>query len=545
MALKRLGIPYTVVGTSEIDGPAMRSYEAIHGPVNQLGDITKLESLPECDLVTYSFPCLTGDMPVLTSKGYMPIRSIEPGDCVYSLDGKYHRVLASGCTGTQPTYRLKVKGHKEVRCTANHTFRVQYADGAIGWVPATMLDRLGEARVVACDGEDEDKPILSLWEVESVTPTNYAENVYDITVEGSESFVVNGLVTHNCQDLSVAGMQRGMELGSGTRSSLLWEVGRLIGKAVEDGHPPQCLLMENVDAILNQLNIDAFEAWIRVLEKLGYTSTYQVLNAVNYGVPQNRRRCFMVSYYGNLRYVFPEEHPTDRRLRDVLEDEVPESFYLSDEKIAKYEAHKRRHDAKGHGLGWKPVTPDQIGHPTTTKPDRQSQNFLITQGSLAEYRAEHEDDSESEDGASIVIAGKIDCGYDYRGRVYGDEGISPALNACGGGDLMPKIEVVGDMPQDYVQTRHVYSDSGVSPTVTAQRLNNVPKIEVKGHVEVAPSDEPHDTSLAFKGNITSMGVQSGRVYGDDGIAPTIPSQPFQGPTPLVMEDGHTRGDVDE
>ena len=508
MALKRLGIPYTVVGTSEIDGPAMRSYEAIHGPVNQLGDITKLESLPECDLVTYSFPCLTGDMPVLTSKGYMPIRTIEPGDCVYSLDGKYHRVLASGCTGTQPTYRLKVKGHMEVRCTAHHTFRVQYADGAIGWICATMLDRLGKARVVACDGEAEDKPILSLWEVESVTPTNYAENVYDITVEGSESFVVNGLVTHNCQDLSVAGMQRGMELGSGTRSSLLWEVGRLIGKAVEDGHPPQCLLMENVDAILNQLNIDAFEAWIRVLEKLGYTSTYRVLNAVNYGVPQNRRRCFMVSYYGNLRYVFPEGHPTDRRLRDVLEDDVPESFYLSDEKIAKYEAHKRRHDAKGHGLGWKPVTPDEIGHPTTTKPDRQSQNFLITQGSITEYRAEHEDDPESEDGASIVIAGKIDCGYDYRGRVYGDEGISPALNACGGGDLMPKIEV-------------------------------------KGHVEVAPSDEPHDASLAFKGNITSMGVQSGCVYGDDGIAPTIPSQPFQGPTPLVMEDGHTRGDVDE
>ena len=107
-----------------------------------------------------------------------------------------------------------------------------------------------------------------------------------------------------------------------------------------------------------------------------------------------------------------------------------------------------------------------------------------------------------------MIAGKIPGNYDIIGRVYVESGVAPTVNTCGGG-------------------------------------GHVPKIEVKGHVEVAPSDEPHDASLAFKGNITSMGVQSGRVYGDDGIAPTIPSQPFQGPTPLVMEDGHTRGDVDE
>lgn len=278
-----------------------------------------------------------------------------------------------------------------------------------------------------------------------MTPTQYAENVYDITVEGSESFVVNGLVTHNCQDLSVAGMQRGMELGSGTRSSLLWEVGRLIGKAVEDGHPPQCLLMENVDAILNRLNIDAFEGWIRVLEKLGYTSSYQVLNAVDFGVPQNRRRCFMVSYHGNLEYVFPEGHPTDRRLRDILEQDVPEGYYLSDEKIAKYEAHKRRHDAKGHGLGWDPVTPDQIGHPTTTRHTRNSQNFLVTSGSIEDYRATHDPtalERESSE-AGIVITGKIPGNYDIVGRVYSDSGVSPTVNTCGGGGHVPKIEVVG------------------------------------------------------------------------------------------------------
>ena len=492
MALRRLGIPYQVVGTSEIDGPAMRSYEAIHGPVVQFGDITKLESLPECDLVTYSFPCLTGDTPVLTSKGYKQIRDVEPGDCVYSLDGKYHRVLASGLTGTEPTYRLKVKGRKEVRCTADHAFLGQYRDGFRDWVSAKGLAMTPTIRVVVCDGDSEGEASLSLSEVESVTPTCYSERVYDITVEGSQSFVVNGIVTHNCQDLSVAGMQRGMELGSGTRSSLLWEVGRLIGRAVEDGHPPQCLLMENVDAILNRLNIDAFRDWINLLEGLGYTSTYKVLNAVDFGVPQNRRRCFMVSYHGNLEFEFPEGHPTERRLRDVLESDVPDQFYLSDETIERYEAHRRRHEAKGHGLGWKPVTPDQIGHPTTTKPTRHSQTFIVTQGSLADYRAEHDADAHGgREGpapeAGIVIAGKIGGNYDIVGRVYDDKGVSPTLNTCGGGGHVPKIEVrsdpsivlagmIGDDGFAYV--RKVYSDSGVSPTLLGNdRVNNVPKIE--------------------------------------------------------------------
>ena len=160
MALKLLGIPYEVVGTSEIDVRAMQSYEAIHGPVNQLGDITKLEALPDCDLVTYSFPCLTGDTPVLTSKGYMPISKLEPGDCVYSLDGRYHRVLASGCTGTKPTVRFKVKGRREIRCTSNHCFLKRYADGTSEWVSASAL--VAENSVVVCDGDAEGGQHLSL-----------------------------------------------------------------------------------------------------------------------------------------------------------------------------------------------------------------------------------------------------------------------------------------------------------------------------------------------------------------------------------------------
>ena len=480
MALRLQGIPYKVVGTSEIDKHAMRSYEAIHGPVDQLGDITKLERLPECDLVTYSFPCLTGDTPVLTSKGYMPIRSIEPGDCVYSEDGRYHRVLSSGCTGTHPTYRVKVYGHDEVRCTGDHLFWCRHPVSPDDWTACSSVKE-GD-RIAVVDGVAEGEAEVSFSMVEYVRPTNYSENVYDLTVEGSSTFIVNGILTHNCQDLSVAGYKRGMAKGSGTRSALLWEVGRLLEDAVDDGRAPDCLLMENVPAILNKVNVDAFNQWIAFLDELGYTSAYKVLNATYFGVPQNRKRCFMVSSRDGRTFVFPEGEPTTRRLKDVLEDDVDESFFLSDEKIALYEAHRKRHDAQGHGLGWKPRTPEEEGRTVTCDRTRHGGNFLITEGSLSEWRAEH-GDAPADPGAepSIELAGKLPTtNYDMMNRVYATEGVAPTLRTMAtGGNLMPKIEVkgtIGDEGFEYV--RKVYGDEGVAPTLLGNnRVNNVPKIE--------------------------------------------------------------------
>lgn len=101
--------------------------------------------------------------------------------------------------------------------------------------------------------------------------------------------------SYPCQDLSVAGLQRGMVEGSGTRSSLLWEVGRLLTDAAERERLPEVLLVENVDAVLNRKNLPEFNRWIDRLKTMGYTSSYAVLNAKDYGVPQSRKRCFMVS----------------------------------------------------------------------------------------------------------------------------------------------------------------------------------------------------------------------------------------------------------
>lgn len=135
-----------------------------------------------------------------------------------------------------------------------------------------------------------------------------------------------------CQDLSKAGKQKGMEKGSGTRSGLLWEVERLLLELKERDELPQVLIMENVPEVIGAKNYSNFMAWYSSLESIGYQSYYKLLNAKDYGVPQSRNRCFMVSVLGNYSYTFEGSIPLTKCLRDVLEDEVDEKYYLSEDK---------------------------------------------------------------------------------------------------------------------------------------------------------------------------------------------------------------------
>lgn len=133
-----------------------------------------------------------------------------------------------------------------------------------------------------------------------------------------------------CQDLSLAGKRAGMTKGSNTRSGLLWEVERLLDECKE---LPQILLMENVPQVIGKGNIEDFKEWKRKLELLGYSNYVQILNAKDYGIPQNRKRCFMVSILGNYFYEFPQKQELKLRLKDMLEDEVDEKYYLSETAI--------------------------------------------------------------------------------------------------------------------------------------------------------------------------------------------------------------------
>ena len=134
------------------------------------------------------------------------------------------------------------------------------------------------------------------------------------------------------QDLSVAGKQKGMTKGSGTRSGLLWEVERLLN---EVENLPQVLLMENVPQVHGKKNMEDFQRWIDFLESKGYSNYWQDLNAKNYGVAQNRNRCFMVSILGDYSFKFPEPIELKKVMKDYLEDEVDEKYYINNEKAQK------------------------------------------------------------------------------------------------------------------------------------------------------------------------------------------------------------------
>lgn len=126
-----------------------------------------------------------------------------------------------------------------------------------------------------------------------------------------------------CTDISTAGKQAGLEKGSGTRSSLLWEC----EKAIEN-KMPKYLLMENVKALVSKKFINHFNEWVSYLQSIGYSNFWKLINAKDYGVPQNRERVFMISILGvNEYYEFPRTFKLKKRLKDVLENNI-EDYYM-------------------------------------------------------------------------------------------------------------------------------------------------------------------------------------------------------------------------
>jgi len=136
-----------------------------------------------------------------------------------------------------------------------------------------------------------------------------------------------------CQDLSLAGNRQGMatsQADGGTRSGLLWEVERILG---ELENKPQILLMENVPEVMGTNNVEHFNKWLAKLESIGYSNFFQILNAKDYGIPQSRKRCFMISVLGDCAYDFPLKIKLEYQLEDFLEKQVDEKYYLSQKQI--------------------------------------------------------------------------------------------------------------------------------------------------------------------------------------------------------------------
>lgn len=293
-ALKNIGVPHKVVAISEIDKYAIQSYEAMHGKVNNLGDIRAIKALPDADLWTYSFPC---------------------------------------------------------------------------------------------------------------------------------------------QDISVAG--KGAGIKEGTRSGLLFEVERLLNVASESGTLPKYLLLENVKNLVSKKFKADFDRWLSFLFSLGYTNYWQILNAKDYGIPQNRERVFCVSIRGeHSPFVFPEKQELKLRLRDMIDAVVDEKYYLKESTIRSIinsTFNSRRDSIK---------TGDQVANTLLARDWKGPQCVQVGE----------------------VVGEKWDKMHDISRRVYEPDGISPTVHCQQGGNT--ELKIAENFVLGGLQAHQSPRTDGISPALT-------------------------------------------------------------------------------
>jgi DNA (cytosine-5)-methyltransferase 1 len=293
-ALTNIGIAHKVVAISEIDKYAIQSYETMHGKTNNLGDIRKIEELPDADLWTYSFPC---------------------------------------------------------------------------------------------------------------------------------------------QDISVAG--KGAGIKEGTRSGLLFEVERLLRVASEKGTLPKYLLLENVKNLVSKKFKADYDKWLDFLAGLGYTNYWKVLNAKDYGIPQNRERVFCVSIRGEHKpFVFPKPKELTIRLRDMIDETVDERFYLKESTIRSIlrSTFNSRRDSIRPG--------DGLANTLLARDWRGPQCVQVGE----------------------VVGGKWDKMHDISKRVYEPDGIAPTVHCQQGGNT--ELKIVEDFVLGGLQKHQTPRTDGISPTLT-------------------------------------------------------------------------------
>lgn len=178
--------------------------------------------------------------------------------------------------------------------------------------------------------EKSKKCIINKKEIKPLYEASIKQNnLGDISLIGVKDIPQHDLFTYSfpCQSVSVAGKGEGLEKGTGTRSSLLWECQKVI-----EGCKPKYLLMENVKNLLSKKFKPFFDERCEYLENLGYANYYEVLNGKDFGIPQNRERVFMISILGEHEpYEFPTGFPLELRLKDILDETVDEKYFLPKE----------------------------------------------------------------------------------------------------------------------------------------------------------------------------------------------------------------------
>ena len=238
-----------------------------------------------------------------------------------------------------------------------------------------------------------------------------------------------------CQDISVAG--KGAGIKEGTRSGLLFEVERLLKVATENNTLPKYLLLENVKNLVSKKFKADFDAWLKVLEDLGYTNYWQILNAKDYGIPQNRERVFCVSIRGEHKpFAFPEKQELTLRLRDMIDPVVEERFYLKEStirSILRSTFNQRRDSIR---------PPEGLANTLCARDWRGPQCVQIGE----------------------IVGEKYDKMHDISKRVYEPSGIAPTVHCQQGGNT--ELKIAENFVLGGLQKHQVPRTDGVSPTLT-------------------------------------------------------------------------------
>lgn len=348
LALNRLkkkfpGFDYELVGWSEIDENAINAHNVLfpQWKDRNYGDISKVDwnDIEDFDLLTYSSPCFIKGTKITTNFGLKNIEDIQAGDYVLTHMGRYKQVvkpMSRYYSGSM--LRLEISGIFVV-CTPNHPFYCVKKDNrqeAI-WIEAKKLNPETDLVKTVTDFKiDGETPYFSDLEITRIDLLEDRSGfVYNMEVRDDNSYIANNLVVHNCTDFSLAGKQAGGEEGSGTRSSLLWEVKRCI-----EAKKPKYMILENVTALISSKFFPLFQKWCNTVADYGYENFYQTLNAKYYNIPQNRDRVFLVSIRKDskddvINYNFPNPSEVTCKIEDRLQKRgtADEKYYLNQQRV--------------------------------------------------------------------------------------------------------------------------------------------------------------------------------------------------------------------
>lgn len=470
-AIRQLGLPCDVINTCDCDSNAVLSYAAMRWDLGK-------------EMETFEFP----------SQDKM-IEELQAKNLGYDFQSGKH-----GITKRTPINKLK-QYYIADKLSANlgdisKVNKLPYADIVTYSFPCTDLSVAGkgEGMVNKCDACGHSWPI-------------------------DFSNAEEALICPNC----------GATVSSSTRSGLLGQVQRLLSVAKGSDTLPKYLLLENVKNLVGKKFKPQFDAWLKWLDSIGYNTYWKVLNAKNFSIPQNRERIFAISIRKDIDingFTFPEPISLTIRLKDILENNVDEKYYLPDERIEKILNSSFNQERK------RIQTTDVCG--TLCARDWKDPLCVPVEEDINPVRIGNIYDEKF--------------GTGYAGNVWDTDGISPTLQTAQGGNRMPlvvdEIKVVGNyMPSNHDASRVVDVD-GIAPTVKENHGTVTAIVEpqivqkfgdrgtsqysIRDYAHTIPANPMSDRGqmvlepkVVKVGQASTEGSQCGTVYSTDDLAPTL------------------------